>query len=455
MKKILPLLVVYLLFYSVPKLATAQSCCTEDGIKLGVALGSPIIGGEVRPEVRAGALAISLEKPLNKRLSLRYQLVGADARGQDWRPSSSTSSPLFRNYRNLFVDQNLQLMVNLCGPLSKARVYLVAGVRVLGYHTETDLLDEAGMLYSHESMYTPSSFQDKATVLDALDEIQDGHFETPLKGDPLAPGYDNDLRIRPSLSAGIGADFPLSNRLDLSLAYRLAWHGDQYLDGYETNRSGLQGQGADIVHLPTVGFTFRFGKNSNTACCVIKEEAPVALPEAASNSNTQQVRDNSVRLEALEKRAAQQENVAEALQQQEKAQDKRLDALEQQTSVISESIQRNASEGVQGVQGMEQSLFFDTGKSQIVATHYSALAQISAFARAYPNQQIEIRGYADAQGETAANEKLATTRAQAVADFLQKTFEVPPERISVIVVGDAESPEGVDGFYRRVSVSFE
>jgi outer membrane protein OmpA-like peptidoglycan-associated protein len=96
-------------------------------------------------------------------------------------------------------------------------------------------------------------------------------------------------------------------------------------------------------------------------------------------------------------------------------------------------------------------LYFDTGKSAVQADAKVLLADIIKYGNASPNSKIQISGFHDKRGGTAANAELAKNRAKAVRDLLQaaglaadRMILVPP----VELVGSADDKEA-----RRVDVS--
>jgi outer membrane protein OmpA-like peptidoglycan-associated protein len=102
---------------------------------------------------------------------------------------------------------------------------------------------------------------------------------------------------------------------------------------------------------------------------------------------------------------------------------------------------------------------FDTGKTAIHADDAKKIADTAKLARANYIQQVCVRGFADKQGNAAANMKLSLARGQAVAAELRKNGVDP----KTIVIDPNGEPGGSFGggsaalanqADRRVAISF-
>ena len=81
-------------------------------------------------------------------------------------------------------------------------------------------------------------------------------------------------------------------------------------------------------------------------------------------------------------------------------------------------------------------LNFDTASSQIRADDQPTLSALSQILAAYPKAAVRLVGYADARGTDAANAKLGSDRAAAVAKALTDGG-IDPKRISTASGGDS------------------
>ena len=77
----------------------------------------------------------------------------------------------------------------------------------------------------------------------------------------------------------------------------------------------------------------------------------------------------------------------------------------------------------------EAGVFFETGQATLSDADKAALTNLAQGAQAIQNYMIEIAGYASSTGTKAENLKLSDARAQAVADYLRNTANVPLQRI--------------------------
>lgn len=78
---------------------------------------------------------------------------------------------------------------------------------------------------------------------------------------------------------------------------------------------------------------------------------------------------------------------------------------------------------------VEAMVFFDTGKATLSADGKAALDKLASDAKSTQNYMIEVAGYASSTGTKAENQKLTDARAEAVADYLRDSDNVPMRRI--------------------------
>jgi outer membrane protein OmpA-like peptidoglycan-associated protein len=72
---------------------------------------------------------------------------------------------------------------------------------------------------------------------------------------------------------------------------------------------------------------------------------------------------------------------------------------------------------------------FRVGSSALLPEAKAQLDEVAAAAQTMKGYQIEITGFASADGSTAANKRLSQRRAQAVIDYMVETHNVPLRRI--------------------------
>lgn len=74
----------------------------------------------------------------------------------------------------------------------------------------------------------------------------------------------------------------------------------------------------------------------------------------------------------------------------------------------------------------EATVFFDSGKTDLSASGTKDLDGRAQQAKALSGYLVEVKGFADASGNAAANEKLSLERSQAVIDYLTESGGISP-----------------------------
>ncbi len=86
-------------------------------------------------------------------------------------------------------------------------------------------------------------------------------------------------------------------------------------------------------------------------------------------------------------------------------------------------------------------IYFATGSAQIKPESHGIIKEIANALKENPNVKIEIIGHTDNVGNAAANQKLSEQRADAVKQYLNKTFSIDGNRITTAGKG-ASQPVG-------------
>jgi OmpA-OmpF porin, OOP family len=73
---------------------------------------------------------------------------------------------------------------------------------------------------------------------------------------------------------------------------------------------------------------------------------------------------------------------------------------------------------------------FDTNKTNIKPQYRDELKKVGEFLAEYPNAKGVIEGHTDSVGKKASNMKLSQRRADNIRNYIIKTFNIAPERIS-------------------------
>ncbi|HSK10645.1 MAG TPA: OmpA family protein [Vicinamibacterales bacterium] len=109
-------------------------------------------------------------------------------------------------------------------------------------------------------------------------------------------------------------------------------------------------------------------------------------------------------------------------------------AMEQQVEFdageLAAALREKGSVALRGVQ-------FDTGKATIKAESAPLLAVVGELLTTDPALRLEIEGHTDNVGARAANQKLSHDRAASVREYLVKTHEVAPDRLTAVGYGDS------------------
>lgn len=99
---------------------------------------------------------------------------------------------------------------------------------------------------------------------------------------------------------------------------------------------------------------------------------------------------------------------------------------------------------------------FGFDKSELPAVDKDIIIQHGRFLSQHPEKRIQIHGHADAQGEPAYNQYLATKRANHVAELL-KAEGVKPEQIEIISWGSDKPLQNATAWrdHRRVEILYD
>lgn len=97
------------------------------------------------------------------------------------------------------------------------------------------------------------------------------------------------------------------------------------------------------------------------------------------------------------------------------------------------------------------SIYFSLESSQVTYANYERLASVARALKMNPDAEIRIVGHADKTGSAEYNDKLATARAQAVADHLNKYYGIEMGRMEVVGKGFNDPlADGQNKINRRV-----
>ncbi|WP_165822214.1 OmpA family protein [Hymenobacter edaphi] len=92
------------------------------------------------------------------------------------------------------------------------------------------------------------------------------------------------------------------------------------------------------------------------------------------------------------------------------------------------------------VYSVDETVFFDTDKSELKPTAKATLDQITgSIGKRFADKQVRIMGFADARGSKDYNEELSARRAEAVKTWLVQNGKIDAARVSVQPMGE-EAP---------------
>ena len=100
-------------------------------------------------------------------------------------------------------------------------------------------------------------------------------------------------------------------------------------------------------------------------------------------------------------------------------------------------------EGQEYVIQDETTVYFRTGSAVISASDKANLQALAGKAPSFGNYRVSILGFADPQGDAAANERLSLKRAGAVSNYLRQTGKIEPGRVlSPSAMGEGTAAPG-------------
>ncbi|GAB2948636.1 hypothetical protein GCM10027048_11940 [Hymenobacter coalescens] len=90
------------------------------------------------------------------------------------------------------------------------------------------------------------------------------------------------------------------------------------------------------------------------------------------------------------------------------------------------------------VYSVDETVFFDTDKSELKPTAKTTLEQITgSIGKRFGGKQVQIRGFADSRGDKNYNRELSAQRAEAVKNWLVQNGKIEAARVSLQPMGEA------------------
>lgn len=98
------------------------------------------------------------------------------------------------------------------------------------------------------------------------------------------------------------------------------------------------------------------------------------------------------------------------------------------------------------------SVFFESGENKISAKHFKTLEYIALVMKNNPEINFTISGICDNSGSLQYNLTLSKRRAESVKRYLERNYNINPNRLSINTIGTYDSVKGNSQMNRRVDI---
>ena len=257
---------------------------------LGIRGGTAMINGDInqnffrgtKPFAPGYTFGVFAKKATSYFMSLRLNYAHMRMWNTDWQPSVLTSNlvgavpeliaytdtlglganhPQLGNrvnfYHNSYTvshDMTFDVMFSLGGArFHKERSKVLFNVFISAggflYRTRYDHYDENGQPYNYGNI--PATNTSKPDILNALEDMQDGVYETDAENDYelKAISFLNGFTFNPSFGFGGGFTFRVNRFIDLDLETRMMYTTSDLLDGHRWSEPFAQFPGQDLSSL--------------------------------------------------------------------------------------------------------------------------------------------------------------------------------------------------------------
>ena len=244
--------------------------------EIGVNLGAVNILGDVNTKSPFSAkkpfdamgFGLTVRKALGHTFSMRFQYLHGRATGLDYRPSNPNNSAwagynsmVFHNYRTRMDEFSLQLVgavnnINFYKARNVMSLYGLIGVGLNNYDVFVDREnsnDNNGPYnFNLAPGYpTPASWSERESVNEWLENELDGDYESRVRD-----------RFDFIITAGVGLQFKLSDRVVLSIEDRVGMPFVDYMDGIELSSDGGLSPEHDLYNYLSLGLNFNIGNKA-------------------------------------------------------------------------------------------------------------------------------------------------------------------------------------------------
>lgn len=247
----------------------------EIGVKYGI---SHIAGDVPSTFFTVPNFGVHIRKSFGYVFSARLEYVFGEPRGLNWKQSSvhagtpwatNNYTTFYGNYKTRVQDLSLQGIITLNNiRFHKAKTgmnfYLLAGIGGLIYDTKYNLLnDNTGTYYQAEfNSIAGGVYENRKDTKKALKDVLDDSYETRADNDKQTLPTLFDDTFRPSLTAGAGIAFKLSNKFNLALEDRWTFVKDDLLDGQRWAEQGDLTRDYDAFHFLSLGLNYNLGRKA-------------------------------------------------------------------------------------------------------------------------------------------------------------------------------------------------
>ena len=286
--------------------------------EIGISGGLFNVSGDVRTKTPFDAknpgqtlgFGVHVRKAWGYIISTRLQYLHGTASGMNWQPATGywghqnpwmgrgygtgsarnggTASKVYYNYCTDIDELSLQLIASFNNikfhkARNKASVYGLVGMGGMLYDTWVDALDAKDQRYDFSTIYnkdytnetpdgawwTTNSYRTRKAKNDDLKNLYDGTYESPAERHNNRPWFGEDRTFRTILTAGLGVQFKLGQRVSLSIEDKWSYTNDDLIDGQRWQEWPLPNNGGsamtrdfDTYNYASLGLNIHLGGRS-------------------------------------------------------------------------------------------------------------------------------------------------------------------------------------------------
>jgi outer membrane protein OmpA-like peptidoglycan-associated protein len=254
--------------------------------EIGIKGGLSSISGDVRARIPTFGGGIHIRKAFGYVFSMRLEYDYLTAKGLNFSKSGgwvrnpvlrpifepTGQGAIFYNYKTTLSELGLHGVVtlnNIRFHKSKTGInfYGFGGIAGVVYNAKYNALD-GSTPYDYSSI-SSQTYPDRKDAKDAVKDMLDDSYETEAERDPLQPKLgDNPFKV--AFVVGVGAQFKLSNRINIAIEDKFTspktdlLDGQQWQENYGNGNAGgiAQTRDYDSYNFLSVGLNFNLGAKS-------------------------------------------------------------------------------------------------------------------------------------------------------------------------------------------------